>query len=94
MSDGDYILGLVGLAVVAGSMALAGRALRRALLPGWSGSPAILASAVLGLGLLVAISELLGLFGLLDGALLVAACAIAGAGAVGSSISVSGTDTG
>lgn len=82
MSDGDYILGLFGLAVVAGSMALAGRALRRALLPGWSGSPAILASTVLGLGLLVAISELLGLVGLLDGALLAAACAIAGAGAV------------
>jgi hypothetical protein len=82
MGTGDYVLGLLGLAIVAASMGLAGRACRRALLPGWSGAPAILAGAVLGLALLVAVSALLGLIGLLDGVLLVTACAILGAVAV------------
>ncbi len=81
-STGDYLLGVIGLAAVALSMALAGRTLRRALLPGWSGAPAVLATGLLGLSLLVAISELLGLFGLLDGVLLVAACLIAAGGAL------------
>jgi hypothetical protein len=82
VSTGDYILGVAGLVIVAVSLGLAGRALRRALLPGWTGAPAILAEAVLALGLLVAISELLGLAGILDGILLCAACAIAGWGAI------------
>lgn len=81
-ATGDYALGLAGLLLVAVSMAVAGRALRRALLPGWTGSPALLANALLGLALLVALSELLGLVGLLDGVLLVAAAVIAGAGAL------------
>ena len=63
-------------------MAVAGRTMRRALLPGWSGAPSLLASGVLGLGTLIVLSELLGLFGLLDGVLLTAGCVIVGAGAL------------
>ncbi|MGH2923770.1 MAG: hypothetical protein ACRDKH_07065 [Solirubrobacterales bacterium] len=75
---GDYALGVIGLAVIAVSVAVAGRALRRALLPGWSGAPALLATALLAIAVLVAISQLLGLAGLLDGVLLVVASVIAG----------------
>ncbi len=82
MSDtGDYVLGMVGLAAIVASLAFAARTARRGLLPGWSGAPALLAEAVLGIGMLVLLSELLGLFGLLDGPLLVAACGIAALGA-------------
>jgi hypothetical protein len=81
-STGDYLLGAVALLAVAVSMALAGRLLRRALLGGWSGAPALLADGVIGLGTLVLISELLGLVGLLDGVLLVAACVVTGAAAL------------
>lgn len=73
---GDYLLGLLGLAAIAVSVGIAARTLRRALLPGWTGAPALLANAILAIGVLVAISQLLGLAGILDGVLLVAACAI------------------
>jgi hypothetical protein len=79
---GDYVLGIVGLALVVVSIAVAGRTLRRAVLPGWSGAPALLASGLLAIATLVVISELLGLAGLLDGVLLVAASLIVGAGAL------------
>jgi hypothetical protein len=79
---GDYILGTVGLLAVVLSVAIAGRTTRRAALPGWTGTPAVLADGVLAIGYLVVISELLGLFGILDGVLLVAACLIVGGGAV------------
>jgi hypothetical protein len=81
-STGDYILGAIGLLAIAISMAIAGRTTRRAALPGWTGTPALLADAVLAIGILVVISELLGLVGILDGVLLVAACLIVGGGAV------------
>jgi hypothetical protein len=79
---GDYILGVIGLVAVALSMAIAGRTTRRAALPGWTGTPALLADAVLAIGILVTVSELLGLFGALNGVLLVAACLIVGGGAL------------
>ena len=47
---GEYLLGMAALAAVAVSMAIAGRTLRRALLPGWTGAPALLAAGVLALG--------------------------------------------
>jgi hypothetical protein len=81
-NTGDYILGTVGLLAVAITMAIAGRTTRRAALPGWTGAPAVLADGVLAIGYLVVISELLGLFGILDGVLLVTACLIVGGGAV------------
>ncbi len=81
-NTGDYILGVIGLVAVALSMAIAGRTIRRAALPGWTGTPALLADAVLAIGVLVVVAELLGLFGLLDGVLLVAAAVIVGGGAL------------
>jgi hypothetical protein len=81
-SAGDYILGVIGLVAVVLSMAIAGRTTRRAALPTWTGSPALLADAVLAIGILVVVAELLGLFGLLDGVLLVAASLIVGGGAL------------
>jgi hypothetical protein len=81
-STGDYILGSVGLLAVVLSMAIAGRTARRAALPASTGTPGLLADAVLAIGILIVISELLGLFGILDGVLLVAACLIVGGGAV------------
>lgn len=82
MNIAEYALGVGAVLAVAISMAVVGRTLRRALLPGWSGAPAVLAAGILGFGVLVVLSELLGLFGLLDGVLLTAACVIAGAGAL------------
>lgn len=88
MSDGgDYALGMVGLAAIVACLAYAAHTGRRWLLPGWSGAPALLACGVLGIGMLVILSELLGLFGLLDGPLLVAACLVAALAA----LRVSGT---
>ncbi len=81
-SLGDYILGAVGLVAIVLSMTIAGRTTRRAALPGWTGTAALLADAVLAIGLLVVVAELLGLFGILNGVLLVAASLILGGGAL------------
>jgi hypothetical protein len=81
-SAGDYILGVVGLVAVVLSMAIAGRTARRAALPSWTGTPALLADAVMAIGILVVVAELLGLFGLLNGVLLVVAALIVGGGAL------------
>ena len=59
-TTGDYILGVVGLLAIAVSMAIAGRAVRRALLPYWTGAPALLADAILAIGILVVISSCSG----------------------------------
>jgi hypothetical protein len=79
---GDYILGAVGVVAIALSVAIAGRTARRAALPTWTGTPAVLADGVLAIGILAVVSELLGLFSILDGVLLVAACLIVGGGAL------------
>ena len=79
---GEYALGVAALAAIALAMAVAGRTARRRLLPGWTGPPAMLAAGLLALAALAVISELLGLFGLLDGVVLTAACLIVGAGAL------------
>ncbi len=79
---GDYVLGVVGLAAVAISVTVAGRALRRALLPGWTGAPALVATALLAVAVLVVLSQLLGLAGILDGVLLVIASVIAAGAAI------------
>jgi hypothetical protein len=79
---GDYILGVIGLVAVVLSMAIAGRTARRAALPGWTGTPALLADTVVAIGILVVVAELLGIFGALDGVLLVVASLIVGGGAL------------
>ncbi|MFL5907186.1 MAG: hypothetical protein ACJ75Z_06270 [Solirubrobacterales bacterium] len=79
---GDYILGVIGLLAVVLSMTIAGRTARRAALPGWTGAPALLADAILAIGILIVLAELLGLVGILDGPVMVAGALIIGGGAV------------
>jgi hypothetical protein len=79
---GDYILGVIGLLAIALSVAIAGRTTRRAALPAWTGAPALLADGVIAIGILVVVAELLGLFNILDGVILVVACVIVGGGAL------------
>jgi hypothetical protein len=81
-STGDYILSVAGLLAIAISVAIAGRTSRRAALPSWTGTPALLADAVLSVAILVLIAVVLGVVGILDGVLLVVACLIVGGGAL------------
>jgi hypothetical protein len=64
VSFGDYLEGSIELIAVAAALGYAAVALRARLLPGWSGASARLAEVVLGLSLLVVISELVGVVGL------------------------------
>ncbi len=58
-----YLLGLAALAVIGGSLAFGAVVIRRRTLSDWTGAPARLAEAVIGLALLIGILELLGLVG-------------------------------
>lgn len=82
MSVWHWITGVIGMSVIVLSLGYAAVVLRRWVLPGWSGSPARLAELVLGLAVLFAIAQILGVIGLLQAPLLVAASAIVGMGAV------------
>ena len=73
-----YALGAAALVVVAGSLAVAAIAVRRRWLGDWTGAPARLAEAVVGLALLVGILELLGTVGLFELGPIVIACALVG----------------
>jgi hypothetical protein len=64
LSASRYLLGVVELSALIGSAALGAAAVRSRLLPRWSGAPAWLATAVLGLALLIWVAELLGTVGL------------------------------
>ena len=80
VSLGSYLLGAAQLALVALSLGFSAYKLRARLLPAWEGTPARLVEAIVGVALLIWISELLGLFGLLyAGALVAGAVLIAGA---------------
>ncbi len=78
MNFGDYLLGCAGVAAIAISLALAALALRKRLLPAWEGAPARLAEAVLAIGLLTLLLEVLGTAGLLTGPAIVIVSAIVG----------------
>src|SRR5437867_5827735 len=80
VSFGDYLFGVIGLALVAIPMAMGGVRLRRRLLPGWAGAPARLAEAVLAVALLTVLLQLLGAFGILYAAVLVPAALLVGLG--------------
>lgn len=73
VSAGSYILSAVLLAVLALSLGFSAVRLRRRLMPEWEGAPAHLVEAILGVALLIWLSELLGLFSLLYAGALVAA---------------------
>jgi hypothetical protein len=77
-SVGRYALGVVALAIITGALGLAAVALRRRVLPDWADAPARLAEVVIGLALLIAILELLGLVGWFALAPIVIACAVVG----------------
>ncbi|MDQ3934804.1 MAG: hypothetical protein M3340_09270, partial [Actinomycetota bacterium] len=82
MGLGDYAVGVVVLALVAGPLALGAWRVRGRLLPGWSGAPARVAEAVIAIAALVLIAEVLGTIGLLARIPLLVACLAAGAAAV------------
>jgi hypothetical protein len=63
-TTGDYLQGLVELGVLLGAIGFGAVRLRARLLPGWSGAPARLAEAVLGIGTLILVLELIGFIGL------------------------------
>jgi hypothetical protein len=73
VSAGSYILSAVLLAVLALSLGFSAVRLRRTLLPTWEGAPAHLVEAILGVALLIWLSELLGVVNLLYAGTLVAA---------------------
>ncbi len=72
VSAGSYILSAVLLAVLVLSLGLSAVCLRRRFMPEWEGAPAHLVEAILGVALLIWLSELLGLFSLLYAGTLVA----------------------
>ena len=80
MSFGDYLRGSIELILVAGAMGFAAVALRRRLLPGWTGASARLGEVILGLSLLVVILELVGVVGLYYPGWVLAAALIVGGG--------------
>src|SRR5438874_11172172 len=71
-----WVLVFVGLVGVAAWRA------RLVLAPEWSGAPARLAEAVVGISLAIVLAELLGLFGLLSGVALEVGAALIAAGAL------------
>ena len=80
LSTGSYLAAAAETLVLVGFPALGAVALRRRLLPGWSGAPAWLAAAVLTVALLLWVAELLGALGLLREAPLVLCSAALGLG--------------
>jgi hypothetical protein len=64
MSVGRYLIGMVALLCVLGSLGVGAAAVRRYLLPDWCGAYARLAEIVAGCALLVGIMEVLGTAGL------------------------------
>ncbi len=72
----DYLAGVAQLAIVVAALGFAAVRLRRALLPGWSGSPALVADLVIGLTLAIVVAELLGTFSLLTSFAFPAACVV------------------
>jgi hypothetical protein len=80
VSLGSYLLGAAQLALVALSLGFSAYKLRGWLMPEWEGAPARLVEAIVGVALLIWISEILGALGLLyAGALVAASALIAGA---------------
>src|SRR6478672_1029484 len=80
---GGYLLAAVQLGLVVGPVAFSSYRLRQRLLPGWEGAPARLVEAIVGVALVIWLSEVLGTFGLFyAGALIAAALLVAGTVAI------------
>jgi hypothetical protein len=63
MSSGHYLIAVVLLGVLVGSLTITGSRVRRMLLPSWSGPPARVAEAIVGLAVMILLAELLGSIG-------------------------------
>jgi hypothetical protein len=63
MNIAHYLTGVVLLVLLVGASAATALAIRRTMLPTWSGSPAIVAEAVVGLAVMIIVAELLGSVG-------------------------------
>src|SRR5687767_3144477 len=78
LSAGDYLVGTLELAIIVGALALAAVSIRRAAVPGFTGTPALVGDAVAWLSLAVVLSVVLGTFsaftdaGLITGSILLA----------------------
>ena len=73
VSAGSYVLSAALLAVLGLSLGFSAVLLRRRLLPEWEGAPARLVESVVGVALLIWLSEILGVFGLFYAGTLVGA---------------------
>lgn len=73
---GPLLLDALALAALILSLGFSALRLRRRLLPAWVGAPALLAELVIGVALLIWLSQLLGLVGLLYAPLLIALSAL------------------
>ncbi len=85
VSAGSYILSAVLLVALVLSLGFSAVGLRRRLMPSWEGAPARLVEAIVGIALLIWLSELLGVLNLFYAGTLVALAAlVAAAVAIGS----------
>ena len=80
MSTGRYLLGAAELAVIATALGLGAYHLRALLVPAWMGALARLAEVVIGLSMLILVSELVGALGLFKEIPLVLVSVIVGLG--------------
>ncbi len=81
LDAGAYLLGALELALIVVPLAYAAWRLRAAALPGWSGAPARVAEAVIGLSALTLVAEALGTFGAFEAATMIAGALLAAAAA-------------
>ncbi len=80
LGGGEYLLGCLELALIAGGFGFAAWRLRKAFLGGWSGAPARVVEAVVGIALLIWVAELLGTFAVFEAwSMIVAGLLVAGA---------------
>lgn len=83
LSLGSYLWGAAQVAIVLAALGFSAYRLRQRLLPDWDGASARLVESVVGVALLIWVSEILGTFGLLyAGALIGAILLVAGTVAV------------
>jgi hypothetical protein len=81
MSTGRYLLGAAELSVIAAALGLGAYHLRALLAPAWTGALARLAEIVIGISMLMLVSELFGVLGLFKEVPLLLGCVAAGLGA-------------
>jgi hypothetical protein len=80
MSTSRYLLGAAELSVIAAALGLGAYHLRALLTPAWTGALARLAEVVIGISMLVLVSEIFGALGLFKEVPLLIGCVAAGLG--------------